>query len=104
MIESGARTASLPRPEAVAMAVTSTGIGTPQRHGVLTSTHICHRDAFWSVTGGASTDPCDEKYKGLAPADAPETVALAAFVDNLIKSPGMSVQNPYQFILLYYVL
>ncbi|CAG7854673.1 Probable metallocarboxypeptidase A Short=MCPA; AltName: Full=Carboxypeptidase M14A; Flags: Precursor [Serendipita indica DSM 11827] len=36
-------------------------------------------DIHWSDPGGASTNPCDETYRGLAPADAPETKWLAAF-------------------------
>ncbi|KAG8860755.1 hypothetical protein FRB91_001019 [Serendipita sp. 411] len=36
-------------------------------------------DIHWSDTGGASTNPCDETYKGTAPFDASETRTLAAF-------------------------
>jgi len=71
------------------MAVISTGTGSSLRDIVFTSTHTRHRDAFWSVVGGASSSPCDETYKGLAPGDAPETVGLAAFVSKLINSTGM---------------
>ncbi|KAF9524324.1 putative carboxypeptidase [Crepidotus variabilis] len=35
----------------------------------------------WSATGGASTSPCAEDYKGLAAQDAPETQQLAAFLN-----------------------
>ncbi|KAL8801450.1 MAG: hypothetical protein Q9200_006947 [Gallowayella weberi] len=41
----------------------------------------------WSTPGGASTDPCAQDFKGLSPADAPETVVLANFVNNIQSSP-----------------
>ncbi|KAL8802515.1 MAG: hypothetical protein Q9182_003755 [Xanthomendoza sp. 2 TL-2023] len=41
----------------------------------------------WSTPGGASTDPCAQDFKGLSPADAPETVVLANFVNKLQSSP-----------------
>ncbi|KAL8677645.1 MAG: hypothetical protein Q9186_005951 [Xanthomendoza sp. 1 TL-2023] len=41
----------------------------------------------WSTPGGASTDPCAQDFKGRAPADAPETVVLANFVNKLQASP-----------------
>ncbi|KAI4248211.1 MAG: hypothetical protein L6R42_009377, partial [Xanthoria sp. 1 TBL-2021] len=40
----------------------------------------------WATPGGASTDPCAQDFKGLAPADAPETVVLANFVNKLAAS------------------
>jgi carboxypeptidase A4 len=36
-------------------------------------------DSHWSDPEGASTDPCNETYKGTAAFDAPETAKLAAF-------------------------
>ncbi len=66
-------------------------------------------DVQWSTPGGASTEPCSQIYKarifffsstvvhtfliwpyftfqGEAPSDAPETVGLATFIDNLASS------------------
>ncbi|KAI4225539.1 MAG: hypothetical protein L6R36_003845 [Xanthoria steineri] len=40
----------------------------------------------WATPGGASTDPCAQDFKGLKPADAPETVVLANFVNKLAAS------------------
>ncbi|KAL8852109.1 MAG: hypothetical protein Q9221_003039 [Calogaya cf. arnoldii] len=37
----------------------------------------------WATPGGASTDPCAQDFKGLGPADAPETVVLANFVNKM---------------------
>ena len=35
----------------------------------------------WNQTNGASTSPCAETYKGLSAQDAPETAALAAYIN-----------------------
>ncbi|KAI4240375.1 MAG: hypothetical protein L6R40_005201 [Gallowayella cf. fulva] len=43
-------------------------------------------DYQWSTPGGASTDPCAQDFKGSAPADAPETVVLANFVNKIQAS------------------
>ncbi|KAL8669833.1 MAG: hypothetical protein Q9168_005598 [Polycauliona sp. 1 TL-2023] len=40
----------------------------------------------WATPGGASTDPCAQDFKGSAPADAPETVVLANFVNKMASS------------------
>ncbi|KAI9641266.1 hypothetical protein NHQ30_010066 [Ciborinia camelliae] len=45
----------------------------------------------WSTTGGASTDPCAETYKGVAAADAPETTALAAYANTLKTAQGLKL-------------
>ncbi|CAD6443175.1 d656e410-8ef2-464c-a29f-2dcb0b005bf9-CDS [Sclerotinia trifoliorum] len=45
----------------------------------------------WSLTGGASTEPCDEDYKGVAAVDAPETRALAAYANALKKIQGLKL-------------
>ncbi|KAB5522881.1 hypothetical protein GE09DRAFT_1043889 [Coniochaeta sp. 2T2.1] len=37
----------------------------------------------WSVSGGASTDPCAEDFKGKSQADAPETQALSAWMQKI---------------------
>ncbi|KAI9843522.1 MAG: hypothetical protein M1837_006276 [Sclerophora amabilis] len=39
----------------------------------------------WDVPGGASTNPCDETFKGRNPNDAPETKVLAAFLDEVAE-------------------
>ena len=43
----------------------------------------------WEVTGGASTSPCSETYKGQAPGDAPENRVLSAQVNQLRDSRGI---------------
>lgn len=43
-------------------------------------------NVHWSDTGGASTDPCADDYKGLAAFDAPETKTLAAFTSSKVNS------------------
>ncbi|KAI5778290.1 hypothetical protein EDC01DRAFT_724080 [Geopyxis carbonaria] len=43
-------------------------------------------NAHWAVTGGASTSPCAETYKGPSAGSSPEVKALAAFQDALGKS------------------
>ncbi|KAK4163834.1 putative carboxypeptidase [Cladorrhinum sp. PSN259] len=45
----------------------------------------------WSVTGGASTSPCAEDYKGASASDAPETTALATFLRNIKSSQGLKL-------------
>ncbi|KAL9031366.1 MAG: hypothetical protein Q9196_000621 [Gyalolechia fulgens] len=40
----------------------------------------------WSTPGGSSTDPCAQDFRGSAAADAPETVALANFVNKVAAS------------------
>ncbi|KAK4443783.1 Metallocarboxypeptidase A [Podospora aff. communis PSN243] len=45
----------------------------------------------WDVSGGASTNPCAEDYKGRAALDAPETAALAAFLRNTKASQGVKL-------------
>jgi hypothetical protein len=45
----------------------------------------------WSVTGGASTNPCDETYKGQAPNDAPETRGLSTYINNLAAGRGVQL-------------
>lgn len=37
----------------------------------------------WNITGGASTNPCDEDYKGKEANDAPETRALSDFITKI---------------------
>ncbi|CAJ0547042.1 Ff.00g016690.m01.CDS01 [Fusarium sp. VM40] len=44
----------------------------------------------WELTGGASTNPCDETYKGLAAGDSPENKALKAQIDSLSASKGIT--------------
>ncbi|USP80906.1 uncharacterized protein yc1106_08180 [Curvularia clavata] len=60
----------------------------------------------WEVTGGASTSPCSETYKGLAAGDTPELKAIKAQVDALKASRGISlyldVHSYGQYILWPY--
>ncbi|KAM0323846.1 hypothetical protein ACHAQA_008424 [Verticillium albo-atrum] len=43
----------------------------------------------WELTGGASTNPCDETFKGRAAADAPEIRGAKAQVDQLSSGNGI---------------
>jgi hypothetical protein len=43
----------------------------------------------WELTGGASTSPCAETFKGRAPADAPEIQGAKAQVDQLSSGRGI---------------
>lgn len=43
----------------------------------------------WELTGGASTSPCSETFKGLAAGDSPEAKALMAHVNTLRDSKGI---------------
>ncbi|KAK3953392.1 hypothetical protein QBC32DRAFT_234781 [Pseudoneurospora amorphoporcata] len=45
----------------------------------------------WSVSGGASTSPCDEDYKGAKQSDAPETTALAATLNKIKAAQGLKL-------------
>ncbi|KAK1624894.1 zinc carboxypeptidase [Colletotrichum phormii] len=45
----------------------------------------------WSVTGGASTDPCAEDFKGLSQGDAPETAALSAWLAKIKSAQGLKL-------------
>ncbi|WYZ44423.1 hypothetical protein EsH8_VII_000859 [Colletotrichum jinshuiense] len=45
----------------------------------------------WSVTGGASTDPCAEDFKGLSQGDAPETAALSAWLAKIKAAQGLKL-------------
>ncbi|KAL6710686.1 hypothetical protein ACN47E_007743 [Coniothyrium glycines] len=60
----------------------------------------------WEVTGGASTNPCSETYKGLAAGDAPELRGVKAQVDQLKASRGirlyLDVHSYGQYILWPY--
>lgn len=72
------------------MVVTSTGAQVTRTSpcNLLTYDFINSRNwnAGWALTGGASTSPCADDYKGLAAADAPETKGLAAFLDARARS------------------
>jgi murein tripeptide amidase MpaA len=43
----------------------------------------------WSATGGASTSPCSETYKGQAASDSPENRGLVAQVNSLRDGRGI---------------
>lgn len=59
----------------------------------------------WSVSGGASTNPCAETYRGLAAGDAPEIRALQTFTSGL-RTRGIKLFIDWhsygQYILLPY--
>ena len=50
----------------------------------------------WSVSGGASTSPCDQDFKGTAQSDAPETTALAAWIKTVKARQGLKLFIDYQ--------
>lgn len=45
----------------------------------------------WSVTGGASTSPCAQDFKGTSAGDAPETAALSAWLKATKASQGLKL-------------
>lgn len=45
----------------------------------------------WSVTGGASTNPCAEDFKGAAAGDAPETKSLIAKLSSIKTAQGLKL-------------
>ena len=45
----------------------------------------------WDVSGGASTNPCAQDFKGLSQSDAPETTALAAWLRATKASQGVKL-------------
>ncbi|KAK3322993.1 carboxypeptidase A2 [Apodospora peruviana] len=49
----------------------------------------------WSVSGGASTNPCAQDFKGLAQGDAPETAALAAWLKTTKANQGIKLFIDY---------
>jgi murein tripeptide amidase MpaA len=46
----------------------------------------------WSVPGGASTDPCDETFKGLVGGDATENKVLLAYTNKIQAAQGVQVR------------
>jgi carboxypeptidase A4 len=60
----------------------------------------------WELTGGASTSPCAETYKGQAAGDTPENKALTAFTARLASSKGIKLYIDWhsygQYVLLPY--
>ena len=50
---------------------------------------------MWSVTGGASTDPCAEDFKGVSQGDAPETKVLSAHLNGLASATGVQMYIDY---------
>ncbi|KAI6379384.1 hypothetical protein MCOR25_001972 [Pyricularia grisea] len=60
----------------------------------------------WSKTGGASTSPCAETYKGLAAGDTPENTGLISQINTLRSGRGISLYIDFhsygQYILWPY--
>ncbi|KAF2451997.1 hypothetical protein P171DRAFT_401894 [Karstenula rhodostoma CBS 690.94] len=60
----------------------------------------------WEVTGGASTSPCSETYKGQVAGDAPENKGLVAQVNSLRAGKGirlyLDIHSYGQYILWPY--
>ncbi|KAM7200875.1 zinc carboxypeptidase [Naviculisporaceae sp. PSN 640] len=49
----------------------------------------------WSVSGGASTDPCAQDFKGRAQGDAPETAALSSWLRTIKANQGLKLFIDY---------
>ncbi|KAK4214253.1 hypothetical protein QBC37DRAFT_342421 [Rhypophila decipiens] len=49
----------------------------------------------WSVSGGASTDPCAQDFKGRAQGDAPETAALSSWLKTIKANQGLKLFIDY---------
>jgi murein tripeptide amidase MpaA len=49
----------------------------------------------WSVTGGASTDPCAEDYKGTSAGYTVENKALSAYLQQLKSTVGVKLYIDY---------
>jgi hypothetical protein len=47
------------------------------------------------VTGGASTDPCAEDFKGKTQGDAPETKVLSAWMQRIKNAQGLKLFIDY---------
>ena len=45
----------------------------------------------WSVSGGASTNPCGEDFRGAKQGDAPETAALSAWLQATKEKQGLKL-------------
>jgi hypothetical protein len=45
----------------------------------------------WADSGGASTNPCDQDFKGRSQADAPETAALSSWLRQTKASQGVKL-------------
>jgi len=60
----------------------------------------------WELTNGASTDPCDETFKGAAAGDTPENRALVNFTQTLSSGKGIKLYIDWhsygQYILIPY--
>jgi murein tripeptide amidase MpaA len=49
----------------------------------------------WDVTGGASTNPCAEDFKGTSAGDAPETKVLYSYTQGLKNAQGLKLFIDY---------
>jgi murein tripeptide amidase MpaA len=50
---------------------------------------------MWSVSGGASTNPCAQDFKGTAQGDAPETAALSSWLLKIKSAQGLKLFIDY---------
>ena len=58
----------------------------------------------WSQSGGASTSPCAQDYKGQSAGDAPETKVLKAQLDSVAAGKGIQLYidiHAYSQLLMY---
>ncbi|WP_338598906.1 M14 family metallopeptidase [Saccharopolyspora sp. SCSIO 74807] len=51
----------------------------------------------WGCCGGASDDPQDETYRGSAPFSAPETAAIAEFIDSRVVGGEQQIKSAIDF-------
>jgi len=57
----------------------------------------------WSATGGASADPCAQDYKGTKQGDAPETAALASWMQKIKDAQGVKVYMDFHSYSQYFM-
>jgi len=46
-------------------------------------------DSHWAVAGGASTNPCDDTYRGVSAGSSPEFKALSTFQNGRKATQGV---------------
>lgn len=52
-------------------------------------------DYKWSNSGGASTNPCDQDFKGLSAGNTAEYQGLSSFIQNLVQTVGVKAYIDY---------
>ncbi len=57
----------------------------------------------WAVEGGGSLDPCAQDYKGVRQGDAPETAALAAWMQAVKNRQGLKLYIDFHAYAQYFM-